>query len=496
MVRFSCFSTHIPSQKLKVSKTVSFAKTLKKNLLVGYVHDFCFIIFLLQKSGQSSAEAMQIGLQDLPQNQATNAVGSVAFQQKAVNDCKISDRSKSFSSYSSSEHGCKLEEIMGKLDMQNNSGISHLGSMKKSQSLGSGLCWEGRMLKDNDAEDGIDQGSSSDSHDQNVPVAIYDTKDPAAGPPSEDQKDVPSESVQVGSDNFINEMFSVGDMQNSEKDGNENSDTPESGNDECIDYYADHMQLTPPKVVKSSSLPNISASVSPSRDHSSIKHMVPRCRSADDLQVLDTRHVESSIHGVDTQVSRQQGRDDDICRTEKHGFENPVDDYYNSANYYAVAKSWILPDEVNSVKDLGKEDLGKESAVQQLDDLPNKDFKIKRIEDWVNDLQHCSLEESEQINHADDNQVNRDINISNGVIAAKVDGKVTPAMEAAKRYISSLSASSSIAQLSNHGLAVIPFLSAFNSLKVLNLSGNAIGLILIFTDLLFIFLFWFVFSRI
>ncbi|KAL4592560.1 hypothetical protein LXL04_005560 [Taraxacum kok-saghyz] len=47
-------------------------------------------------------------------------------------------------------------------------------------------------------------------------------------------------------------------------------------------------------------------------------------------------------------------------------------------------------------------------------------------------------------------------------------------MDAAKSYISSLSASSSSAHLVNHGLVTIPFLSPFASLKELNLSGNTI----------------------
>ncbi|TKY66919.1 Nischarin protein [Spatholobus suberectus] len=49
-------------------------------------------------------------------------------------------------------------------------------------------------------------------------------------------------------------------------------------------------------------------------------------------------------------------------------------------------------------------------------------------------------------------------------------------MEASKSYISSLSASATEAQLPNHGLQVnvVPLLSTFENLKVLNLSRNAI----------------------
>lgn len=68
-----------------------------------------------------------------------------------------------------------------------------------------------------------------------------------------------------------------------------------------------------------------------------------------------------------------------------------------------------------------------------------------------------------------------DVNTAIAVTPSVVDHKISPGMEAAKRYISSLTANTSTAQLANHGLVVIPFLSAFVSLKVLNLSGNGIS---------------------
>ncbi|KAK0589460.1 hypothetical protein LWI29_014612 [Acer saccharum] len=439
---FSCFSPHVHSHKGK--KTV-----------------------------QKSAEAMQKSLQDFSQIRATKdsaiSTCSEASRLKAPGDSQINDNAKPVASYNTVERGWKSEEIKGEFNLQNDMGVGQMGSMKKSQSLGSGLCWEGKSLHENDTEDDTDQGFSSDSHDRNGLSDRNGCKDPVVSPPSECQKDPQSESFQVSSDVVNNEsMFSIGDPQNSEKEGHENSGTPVSGNGECVDYYLDHMPLTPPTIVKSSSLPNISAAMSP-REFSSDKYLAPRSRSSDDLLVLDTRQKDISIHGVDTQVMPEQERDGDICITEKHNFENPIDDCYDSSNYSALAKSWIIPDEGNSMKNLRGE-----SAVQQWDNLPNKDFKIKRIEEWVSDLQHCSpLEETSELSLSND-QVKRDHDVLKGLTAAKVDDKVSPGMEAAKRYISTLSASSNTAQLSNHGLVVIPFLSAFVSLKVLNLSGNAI----------------------
>lgn len=76
-----------------------------------------------------------------------------------------------------------------------------------------------------------------------------------------------------------------------------------------------------------------------------------------------------------------------------------------------------------------------ESADDQWDKLPSKHFTIKRIQEWVNDLQHCSqLEESNETSVSND-QVKRDSEGLNGPTAIKVDGKVTTGMEAVKRYI-------------------------------------------------------------
>ncbi|XP_027348213.1 protein phosphatase 1 regulatory subunit SDS22-like [Abrus precatorius] len=85
------------------------------------------------------------------------------------------------------------------------------------------------------------------------------------------------------------------------------------------------------------------------------------------------------------------------------------------------------------------------------------------------------------INGSDD-QIRGDQEVKNMVYANNIDGvatnredhRVTTGMEAAKRYISSLSANATEAQLPNHGLLVIPLFNTFESLKILNLSGNAI----------------------
>ena len=57
---------------------------------------------------------------------------------------------------------------------------------------------------------------------------------------------------------------------------------------------------------------------------------------------------------------------------------------YDGYNYVGTAKDWILPDEANTSKN------HLESMVDYREEYPTKDFKIKRIEEWVSNLQHCS----------------------------------------------------------------------------------------------------------
>ena len=116
-----------------------------------------------------------------------------------------------------------------------------------------------------------------------------------------------------------------------------------------------------------------------------------------------------------------------------------------------------------------------ESADDQWDKLPSKHFTIKRIQEWVNDLQHCSqLEESNETSVSND-QVKRDSEGLNGPTAIKVDGKVTSGVEAVKKYIyiffECLGRNSSAvkSQISCH-----PIFQWICQPQALNQSGNAI----------------------
>ncbi|KAJ9686809.1 hypothetical protein PVL29_015590 [Vitis rotundifolia] len=415
MVRFSCF--HVNNHTHKSKKAV-----------------------------QPSVEAIYKKLQDSSQIQAlTHSAKSLSLDSLSLNmhrDTEINDNAKHVTS---SERCWKSEEMNGKLNSESGIEVHQTGHLKKSQSLGSRL---DRVSGGIDTEDDTDRGySCDDSHGHNGLVIPVGRKDPGIGPTN-------NESI-----------FSIEDSQHLEKVENENSDTQVSG--ECAIGSRDHTPRNPPVMVKSCSLPNIGAHT-PTSEGYSPTYLVPHSRSSEDLIVLDMGQKESVVHDVEIQVIRDGERDNNVFKTEKNICENPVEDGCDFYGYVNSAKDWIMPavDEENMEKSIQGE-----SSFSQWDDLPNKEFIIKRIREWVTDLQHFSpLEETNELPDSD-REVNKG---SSSLTAAKLDEKFTPGMEAAKRYISSLTATATTAQLANHGLVVIPFLSAFVSLKVLNLSGNAI----------------------
>lgn len=434
MVRFSCFNAHIHCHKGK--KTV-----------------------------QPSVEAMYKTLQDGSQKPSKDSPDCTSLNpllSKVQGDTQINS-AKHVTNLSYLECGWESEDIKSKYIPESNIGVNQTGCLKKSQSLGSGLFQEGRVYADNnDTEDETDLGVSCEGS--------HDRKDRGVSPPNQHKNSPTSESLKISSDLVNNELiFSIGDLPHSEKEGHEYSDTPLSG--EGAGESGDRTPCIPRVIVKSYSLPNIASSIPTSGRCSPLRPLALQSRSFEDLHVLDMRRKEISVHEFETQVMQEQVKYDDIYKAKKNNFENPGDDGYDSYNYSGLAKDWIMPvmDEANPLKNLQLE-----ASVHRLDELPSKDFKIKRIEEWVNDLQYCSLLEETNESSPSNEEVKRDSNILNSLTAAKVDGKVTPGMEATKKYLSSLGAMATTAQLANHGLVAIPFLSAFVSLKVLNLSGNAI----------------------
>lgn len=426
MVRFSCLKAHILGDKQK-------------------------------KAAEPSTEAMKKSLEDSSLTRApkgsSEARNLIIPSPKAQKSPQNNDAAKDVASLASTEISWKSAEIKVEMNMKCEKGVNSAQFLRKSQSLGSGLCHKGRTDHENDTEEDLDHEYYSDSVDHNGLI-------------SEHQKGLPSDSVQVSSDLVNKEStFSFDDLQHSEKEDPEHSGVLSSG--EVVNDFGYRTPCITTRFVKSHSLPNLASLVGPSGGRSSI-NFASRCRTFEDLHVLDARLEDISELQVESQTTTKQDHHDHV--TDKSG-ENYFDDGYDSYHYSPLAKDWVMPatDTVNS----GKNILG-EASIQQWDEMPATDFKFKRIQEWVKDLEHCGPVEETYEYSETDGTPEIDSNNLNELSSAKVDRKIIPGMEAAKTYLTSLSISATTAQLSNHGLAVIPFLPTFGSLKLLNLSGNSI----------------------
>nr|XP_043639028.1 uncharacterized protein LOC122610100 [Erigeron canadensis] len=310
--------------------------------------------------------------------------------------------------------------------------VHEIRKMRKSISLGSGLAHY---------QDITSGGQSSPSH----------------GSGDEYQNVQPSVSPQISS-NMVNlaSELSPDHLQQSEKELGDNSETQFSG--ACSGGSSVCTPCTPHTIVKSNSLP-----------YMHLGH-VHQSRSSEDLNALDMRQNDKSDGG---ETPGREIENDSAGHADKTDGEDADGDGNDAYDYEGSAKDWIVP----AVDELGKgKGIQEDYSDCQWDELPNEDFKIKRIEKWVMDLQHSSsLEETDMLKDHDElGEHAIKSTILDPMSAPKNDAKTVLGMDAAKRYISSLSASATTAQLANHGLVVIPFLSAFSSLRALNLSGNSI----------------------
>ncbi|KAF3566650.1 hypothetical protein DY000_02010932 [Brassica cretica] len=235
----------------------------------------------------------------------------------------------------------------------------HVCHLKKSQSHGDELYLDGRDATENGTDDGTDRVGSPNSLEQRETLAagMSSTKRLERSP-NVYQKDPPgSVSACQGSDQALyGSIFSVGDLRNDdislygEQMENSNSQTPYGS----------------PVLVRSNSMPNIADSAS--GKSSPLKYS---SRSSDDLCALGRRQRDNKpVHETDAKAKRNQDYDDD------------------ANGYSSMAKDWIVPatDELNSTEFI-KGETSKQHA-----GYPGKDSRFKRIDDWVNDLQH-TLEE-------------------------------------------------------------------------------------------------------
>jgi len=146
-------------------------------------------------------------------------------------------------------------------------------------------------------------------------------------------------------------------------------------------------------------------------------------------------------------------------------------DRYHSSDHLTSANERREPE----TGDENFKNLQPEYPVQNCDELNPKELHIRRIEEWISqiDVDGGIVEEPGETSCSfPSEEPQAEVSIH----TVKVDAKSNLGMEVAYNYISSLNATSSSAQMVNLGLVAVPSLSAFTSLRVLNLSGNSIGM--------------------
>lgn len=115
-----------------------------------------------------------------------------------------------------------------------------------------------------------------------------------------------------------------------------------------------------------------------------------------------------------------------------------------------------------------------ESSHCNWEQLTPQELSMRRVESWISQIGiHGDLIVEEQ-GESSTSVSKEEIQSLDDVVPPKPNSRSSLAMEVAYNYISSLTSSSSSAQMANLGLITVPILSSFVSLRVLNLSGNAI----------------------
>lgn len=136
-----------------------------------------------------------------------------------------------------------------------------------------------------------------------------------------------------------------------------------------------------------------------------------------------------------------------------------------------------VPDSVDissDTKDIsGEADHNKTDIDGDPNELTPRTYNIKRIEDWINQIDMDAITVDEQ-GESSISASTESCEPTAGVRAVRPDAKSPLGMEIAYTYIAKLTPASSSAQLANLGLVAIPRLSAFSGLRLLNLSGNSI----------------------
>ncbi|XP_068644418.1 uncharacterized protein [Aristolochia californica] len=289
--------------------------------------------------------------------------------------------------------------------------------------------------------------------------------------------------------------FSIGDLNHSDREAHENVDGQPSNGPDLSPRVAKSfsfsnlnvcLRVDSPvqefKLARSKSFNGLSATFGWTREHLSSQdgysitpHNSKSASSCHDM--FYTSHVFPK--GKDCVLSNPSGGSFEIVDEKQYNIfeigKNKSDGHcingHNSCHFPCLLDDQI-PNEIEETG-LGNNHQPKLSYFER-HILSHKHYNMKRIEQWVSEIDLDGSVPVPELGECSKSASKRDAQVINGGIIAKIDYRFSPDMEAANKYVSALVPSSSSAQMANLGLVAVPFLGAFASLRLLNLSGNAI----------------------
>lgn len=281
-------------------------------------------------------------------------------------------------------------------------------------------------------------------------------------------------------------LFSVGVMKH--LDG----DMPDHSCEHSANHSIESPHLsadTPTGLVKSRSLTNLRVDSDSSTDAALLQELtVPHSKSFENLNLLNELNEEHSPHRADygtmvgcNEVDIQGGDGSYLNEKNKSEYKSVAGgDFHNgNCSISELGENTMYDAEMRG-------NLQKVSYMQNCDDLTSDELKIKRIEEWISQIEIPSGFSVEEVGESSETASKKDSHAAAGASPGKPDARNSAGMEVASAYISSLSPAATSVQITNLGLVLVPILSSFAGLKVLNLSGNAIGIVQLISEMVYI----------
>lgn len=497
MVRFSCFSNHSLYQRPKKVQQVS-----------GKMHS-------------------------TPKQNFEDQERQVQFDSASMKMVDNNFSSSSVEQTSPSSHGdCwKSEYLQGDLYIEDSKESLRLTRMKKSQSLGSILDKErdfsGVDVTQDDDDDGVNPQFSFKYSSEGGMERINESLDRNAYPESYDNENIGTNFDKQQKENELVEPFDMADNHGHHRSLFSIEGVEQFENSHQADIYEQSTGLLDDSGCLSSdnqhgferscSVTNHRGDTDNSTEGDRIHEMRRRSKSfgnldslsrgtthfldGDDLIAPEVTHI--GVTADSDSYNLPQGSDEDrkglpgqialgeehplsdasgglIVGEEAHGkfwAERFDYDHESSLAIYQSHDNLTLEGEKRESETDGDKikNLLPESLIENCNELSPKEFNVRRIEQWLSqiDIENGSI--VEEPGESSSSFSSQEPQAEVGASISKPDAKSCHGMEVAYNYISSMTVTSSSAQMVKLGLVAVPSLSAFTGLRVLNLSGNSIA---------------------